>query len=106
MTEQLQLVDVPTTGRSTRTEFVMNAIRTAGDSGLHPDEIGAILHAYDGKHAAAERCEWCGQDGIRLLRRLNRQRLVTRKHGGAAVAVDNTPAAEKRPSGMSGDIGF
>lgn len=105
MTDQLQIVDVPATGRSTRTEFVMNAIRAAGDRGLDPDEIGAILHAYDSKHTSAERCEWCGQDGIRLLRRLNRQRLVTRKHGGAAVAV-SASGSTNRPSAMSEEIPY
>lgn len=109
MTEQLALLDVPPAApsRQTQTVFALERIRAAGENGLHPDEVGALLHARDGMHGAGDRCQWCGRDGARILRRLDRERLVTRRHGNAAVAVDEVAAEPARVArGMSDRIPF
>lgn len=105
MTEQLHLVDVPATGRSTRTEFVLNAIQAAGDTGLYPEEVGALLHAYDRRHSSTERCEHCARDSIRVLRDLSRRRLITRRHGNRAVAAASA-SGESKPPAMTDEIPY
>ena len=95
MTDQLQLLDVAPAkpARQTQTAWALDRIRDAGENGLHPDELGALLHERDGKHDAGDRCEWCARDGARVLRRLDRARKVTRRHGNAAVLLDDTAGA-------------
>lgn len=96
MSEQLALVEVDPL--SERVRFALTHIRAAGEAGLHPEELGSLLHDRDDQHPADERCEWCGRDGARLLRELHRKRLITRRHGNAAVAIGTNPNATSSPS--------
>lgn len=54
----------------------------ATPDGITALELGAILHAQSGRHAADAFCEWCGQDGSRTLKeKAIRTRLVRRPQG-------------------------
>lgn len=67
MSEQLALVDVPAVPHLTdRQQRALKLIEEAGYGGLTSDELGAHFH----RHAADERCVWCGSTGAELGRAL------------------------------------
>jgi hypothetical protein len=71
VTRPLQLFDIPPAAQLTdRQQTALDAITAAGYDGLHTDELGAHVHASQGKHAADETCEWCPSVGSELGRRL------------------------------------
>lgn len=74
-----------------RQQTALAAITAAGYDGLHTDELGAHVHAWQGKHAADEICEWCGSVGSELGKRLRELQLVQQRRrkaaGGDSVLV-------------------
>lgn len=66
-----RLFDIPPAAQLTdRQQTALAAITAAGYDGLHTDELGAHIHAWQGKHAADERCDFCGSVGRELGKRL------------------------------------
>lgn len=56
-----------------RQTYALETVKRAGHDGIEPAELGAALHALKegrNRHEAGERCEWCGGDGLAMLRRL------------------------------------
>jgi hypothetical protein len=86
MTEQLAidgdartLVDgKPLTDRQ---QLVWNLVRHAYD-GVSADEAGAAVHAFNGKHDADDRCEWCATTGKSVLRSVPLRKLAIRRKDG------------------------
>lgn len=79
--------------------------------GLTQDELGALLHARNGKHADWQRCQWCSKDGLGVLRALRKKELVVRRRSGqwqltqvgrGVVDLDVTGAADARPVSDAG----
>lgn len=92
MTQPLQLFAVePTVKLTDRQTVALDAIAAAGYDGLHTDEIGAHVHAWQGKHSAGERCEWDGSLGRELGTALRAKGLVQQRRrkqpGGDLVLV-------------------
>jgi len=80
MTQPLQLFDLPPVTQLTdRQQTALTAIRAAGWDGLHTDEVGACVHAWQGRHPADERCEWCGSVGRELGTSLRDKELVKQR---------------------------
>jgi hypothetical protein len=81
----------PATQLTDRQTVALAAITAAGYDGLHTDELGAHVHASQGKHAADETCEWCPTVGSELGRRLRElghaQQRRRKNVGGDTVTV-------------------
>jgi hypothetical protein len=87
-----RLFDLPPTTRLTdRQAHALEKITDAGYDGLHTDELGAIVHAFTGKHPADQLCEWCGSAGLEVGKALRGKALVQQRRrksvGGDAVMV-------------------
>jgi hypothetical protein len=101
MSEQLPLLalEPKLTGRQRR---VLDALLAAGQHGLHADEAGALAHEMkQGRwaHSSAERCVWCGGDGLAILRRLKDLGLAryrSRLKAWQAVTTTETVAVDER----------
>lgn len=79
MKEQPALFTVPEEPKLTvDQQLVWDSLQAHAD-GLSADEVGAIVHASHGKHVAVDRCEWCGQRGLQLLRSKALAPLVIRR---------------------------
>lgn len=92
MTQPLHLFDLPPASNLTdRQTVALTAITAAGYDGLHTDELGAHVHAWQGKHPADETCEWDGSVGRELGVRLRELGLVQQRRrkapGGDFVLV-------------------
>lgn len=73
--EQLALIE--TGPRLTdRQRYALDELERADVDGLQTDELGALLHARNGKHSAEDRCVWCGKDGRGVLEALRAKELV------------------------------
>ena len=74
MNGQLALVDVQPAAKLTeRQQAVLDALQRAGHDGLDADQAGAIAHELKAgrwQHSRDERCLYCAQDGLQILRRL------------------------------------
>lgn len=68
---------------------------TLAERTLTDDECGALIHSWQGKHDADERCEWDAQVGRQVLVSLRRHKLVVRRHGGQWERRDVRPAPEQ-----------
>lgn len=105
VTDQLELVPAPTTPKLTaRQQAVLDALTAAGADGLEPSEAGAVLHALkEGRwaHSREERCEYCGRDGLAVLRRLRALGLSRYRAKTKVWTTTDAPAAETEwPCGM------
>lgn len=108
--EPLQLFDVPASHHLTdRQQAVLNALRRAGQDGLHADECGAIAHELkQGRwaHTRDERCQFCGQDGMQILRRLRELGLVryrAKLKAWVAVGIPESIRNDPEPPDHAGD---
>lgn len=117
MSEQLQLIDQPPSEPrlTPRQQAAYDAIVAAGYEGLHTDEVGAVVHAFTGKHDGEARCQWCGQAGREVGDRLrSRYGLVQQRRrrddrGQVDVVwtvAGKLPDPKDRPSGMTDRIPF
>lgn len=74
-----------------RQQAALDAITAAGYDGLHTDELGAAVHAWQGKHPADETCAFCPSVGNELGRRLRQLGHVQQRRrkapGGDTVTV-------------------
>lgn len=116
--QQLRLVDLPAPAvpkLTARQQAAYDAIVDAGYEGLHTDELGAIVHAFTGKHSDEDRCAWCGKAGLEVGNALrSRHELVRQRRRrddrGEALTVwtvaGKLPAPKDRPSGMTDEIPF
>jgi len=78
MSEALHLFPLAPT-LTPRQQAAHKAIQQAGYDGLHTDEVGAVAHAWAGKHPADELCPWCGSAGMELGRALRAKGLVQQR---------------------------
>lgn len=88
----MQLFDVPEEPKLTeRQKHALEKITDAGFDGLHTEELGAIVHAFTGKHPSETLCEWCGSAGLEVGKALRGKQLVQQRKrksaGGDAVMV-------------------
>lgn len=100
----------PATKLTGRQQTALDAITAAGYDGLHTDEVGAAVHAWQGKHSADERCEWCGSVGQELGSRLRDLEWVQQRRrkaaGGDVVTVWTVAGRLVRPVADRGFIPF
>lgn len=91
----------PTPQLTARQQHALDAITAAGWDGLHTDEIGAHVHAWQGKHPAGERCEWDGSVGREMGNALRAKGLVQQRRrkqpGGDLVLVWTVAGKLVRP---------
>lgn len=64
-----------------RQRFALEQLRRHRD-GLTQDELGALLHVRKGRHDDWQRCNWCSQDGLGVLKALRKKELVARRRSG------------------------
>lgn len=72
-------------------QLALDAIRDAKD-GLDAGEIGALCHAAHGRHAPGNRCTWCRDRGLQLLRSKALKPLVVRRKSGLYQLRDQKPS--------------
>jgi hypothetical protein len=69
----------------------------AAHNGVPVDELGAALHAARGKHGPADRCSWCGPEGLSVVRSKALRDLITYRRDPAGrlylLRGGNRPAA-------------
>jgi hypothetical protein len=65
-----------------RQQTALNTITAAGWDGVTTDELGAAVHAAQGKHAADELCAFCGSAGRELGTRLRALGYVQQRRRG------------------------
>lgn len=111
MNGQLQLVDTPVEPKLTpRQARALEHVHAAGAAGIHPDELGALLHAEYRKHGVDERCHFCGATGISILKALRKKGLAKYRRGTVDRPGYWYPVgAAKRdemPPGMTDEIPF
>jgi hypothetical protein len=71
MTQPMHLFDLPpATNLTDRQTVALAAITAAGYDGLHTDEVGAAVHAWQGRHSVDDRCLHCASVGKELGPRL------------------------------------
>jgi len=106
--EQLALEGAAEPKLSAAQRLILDALRQAGAAGLHADECGALAHSRAegrSRHGAEERCLYCGQRGMQLLRAL-RSKGLARYRRGSAQAPGYWQACSyerERPRGMLPD---
>lgn len=80
MNEPLRLLEVEPLPRLTaQQQLALERLRQAGADGLSADEVGALAHSVmesRWRHPEGERCVYCGQRGLQLLRALRAKGLV------------------------------
>jgi hypothetical protein len=104
MTDPLQLFNQPATPTLTdRQQHALNTIQTAGQDGIHADELGAALHQLRGTHKAGARCLYCGQEGVQMTRRLRDLGLVRYRAKLKTWVAVETAGDEPIPADHVGD---
>lgn len=82
---------VPTHALTDRQRLAWDHIRSI-PGGVTADEVGAWLHAHREPHMRPhgldERCEWCAQTGLDVIRSKALKGLVIKHHGGKIEARD------------------
>lgn len=79
---QLALVQVAAARALTDNQRVAWQLIRSVPGGVTADEIGAAIHAANGRHADDVRCEWCARTGMQTARSVALRPLVVRRHGG------------------------
>lgn len=77
-------------------QLAWDSIR-ASANGLYADEVGALIHR---RHRNDERCEYCGRDGLAVLRSKGLAPLVIRRRSGLWQPRDPKDAAHVAPAGL------
>jgi hypothetical protein len=99
--EQTQLI--PTGPKVTAQQAaVLAALEQAGEDGLHADECGAIAHELMESrwaHPRDTRCQFCGQRGLQVLKRLRTLGLTRYRARNKAWQACNLPQAAPEPDG-------
>lgn len=73
---------VPTDALTDRQRLAWDHICSV-PGGVTADEIGAYLHAHSKRpHSVDERCNWCAQTGLDVIRSKALAPLVVKHHGG------------------------
>lgn len=106
--EQLALVEIAPTALPTSQQVVYDALRSCGNEGLTADEAGALAHSFKDSrwaHSAGDRCQFCGRDGLAILKALETKGLAfyrrkKRNVPGAWLAV----STENPTQNMTGSI--
>lgn len=100
MSEQLALIDIPPV-LTDRQQVAFNAIARSGYDGLHTDELGAAVHAWQHRHGEDERCQFCGSVAMELGRALRAKGYVQQRRrrmpGGDQVTVWTVSGKLERP---------
>lgn len=78
-----------------RQAWIFQYIVEAGAEGLEPAELGALMHARHGRHAAGDRCQFCGSDGLQALKERAIADRVAKRGRSAYVVIG--AAAESSP---------
>jgi len=106
-----QLFDVPTQPKLTdRQEHALTVIQQAGAAGVHTDELGAAVHAWQGRHGSDDICEFCASAGQELGRALRAKGLAQQRRrkavGGDTVTVWTVAGRLPRERDHEGVIPF
>jgi hypothetical protein len=84
--KQLALVDVaPSPSLTPRQARALELLTAAGSTGLHADELGALLHEEYKKHGRDERCVYCAMNGQSILKALRAKGLARYRRGTPAM---------------------
>lgn len=100
--EQLALLEIEPTALPTPQQVVYDALHSCGNEGLTADEAGALAHSFKDSrwaHSAGERCQFCGRDGLAILKALETKGLAyyrrkKRNIPGAWLAVSSANATQ------------
>jgi hypothetical protein len=108
MSDQLPLLapDLPAPKLTPQQTLVLARLEAAGADGLHADEVGAIAHSVmesRWQHHEGERCEYCAQRGLQLLRSLRAKGLVRYRAKLKAWQAAGVGEPEREVRGMLRD---
>jgi hypothetical protein len=95
VSEQLRLIDPDPPALTERQQHVLDRIAAAGEEGLHTEEVGAVLHARNGRHAADELCAYCARDGRSVAEELKKKGRVAMRARPTRWVVAGTPRPSK-----------
>ena len=104
---QRTLVDVPATPKLTPKQAkALEFLRDAGQDGVTPDELGALMHAWGLSHPADERCQFCRSRGSELLRALRKKGVARQRRVDGRTFWQAVDLPVERPRGMSDEVPY